>query len=93
MTTPRKNTSETQTHRKAPDLVPLEVLTSTQDRPLVKEVARALRGQTDLATRVRSDLRDLLKPRSGLSKKALLEATPEEIDFRRDPTREREVDL
>ncbi len=88
MTSPRKSTSDNQPHLEAPDLVPLEVLTSTQDRPLVQELARTLRGQTDLATKVRAELRDLLNPSPGISKKAVLQATPQEIDLHRNPGRE-----
>ena len=75
-------------------LVRLEVLTSKEDRPLLREVAQRLRDDPGSAEDIRAGLRGLLGPVCGPSRKAVLAAMPlDEIDLEREPDPIREIDF
>jgi hypothetical protein len=72
--------------------VRLEVLET--DRPLLREVARKLRGETAQSNQLRSSLQRLVGARPKLGRKAVLAGAPlDGIDLTRDSDPGREVDL
>ena len=72
----------------------LEVQTSTEDAPLIRQVAQALRGDPVRATLLRRRLRHLVDPTPHADLKALLASAPfDGIDLSRRQDMGREVDL
>ena len=75
-------------------LVRLEVQTATEDAPLIRQVARILRGAPAQADQMRAHLQQAIQtvPKPGL-KKLLASAPLEGVDLTRQRDFDRDVDL
>ena len=85
------------THRqrmKCRGVTRVELQTPREDAPLLREIARVLRGDPEQAARVRAQLARAIHPEPGPGLKQLLAAAPlEGIELTRQRDAGREIDL